>query len=255
MVELIGPSVCLQNTARFIHGQHCVVTAVQDHADDIGLCALGIDGAGCVQNLLHGPFQGGRPDIDIGTGNTPLPADIADRTAADNGIYPIPLAGVYRVIGAPLVHHLVEADVRMGELAQPRQDGLQLIPLEAKADLLGMEVLPAVQERFQNIGAVKGQMGDMLAGVLGADHAVGDAPGQDHVIAVQMIQDLRAAETVDHIDMDLIRLHVPDQAFRIAQLAGRRYEYDDVDHGNSLSTKAEQLSAIETRQTCYRRSA
>ena len=124
LVELIGPSVCLQNTARFIHGQHRVVITVQDHADDIGLGALGVDGAGGVQNLLHGPFQSGRPDIDIGTGNTPLPADIADSTAADNSIYLIPLAGVYRVIGAPLVHHLVKADIRMCKLTQSRQDGL-----------------------------------------------------------------------------------------------------------------------------------
>ena len=79
-----------------------------------------------------------------------------------------------------------------------------------------MKALPALQQSLQDVDPVKGQMGDMLVRILGADHAVGDAAGQNHVIAVQMVQDLRIAEAVDNVDMDLVRLHIMHQALHIA---------------------------------------
>ena len=106
----------------------------------------------------------------------------------------------------------------MAKFFQSRQDRLQFIPLQAEADLFRMIRLPAPQQSLQDVGAIKCQVGDVLLGVPGTEHPVGDAPGQDHIIAVQMVQDLRIAEAVDNVDMDLIRLHIADQALYIFQL-------------------------------------
>ena len=48
-------------------------------------------------------------------------------------------------------------------------------------------------------------MDDMFLGIAGTDLAVGDAPGHDHIVFVQIIQRL-GAEAVENIHMDLAAL-------------------------------------------------
>ncbi len=98
-----------------------------------------------------------------------------------------------------------------------------------------MKLLPAAEQSLQNIGAVKNQVGDMLVRILGAEHPIGDAPGQDHIIAVQPVQDIRVSELVHGVDVHLVRLEIPDQPFHICHLVRRRNKYDDVDHDAFLS--------------------
>ena len=101
-----------------------------------------------------------------------------------------------------------------------------------------------MQQRLQNIGAVKSKMGDVLVGILLADHPIGDSAGKDHIIAIQVVQNFRVAEAMHRIDMHLVCLHIPNQTFHIFQLVWRRHKYNNVDHGASLSAEALRPSVI-----------
>ena len=136
-IELISLVVGLQDVAGLVHRQYRVVAVVQDHADDIGFRPLGIDDPGGVQRFLDGPLQGGGPDVDIGAGKALLPADVADGASADDGLHAVPAARLHCIIGALLIQHLVELQLRPAELAEPREHGLQAVVVEAQADFFG----------------------------------------------------------------------------------------------------------------------
>ena len=125
--------------------------------------------------------------MDIGAGKALLPADVADGASADNGLHAVPAARLHRIIGTLLVQHLVELQLRPAELAEPREHGLQAVVVKAQADFFRVEGLPALQQGGQDIRPVEAQVGDMLAGIQPAEHPVGDAPGNNDVVVVQVV--------------------------------------------------------------------
>ncbi len=186
-VKLVGLIVGLQNMAGFIYCHHRVVAVVQDHADDVGFGPFRIDEPGGVQGLLDGPLQRGGPNVDVGAGEVLLPADVADGAAADNGSHAVPAAGLHRLIGALLVHHVIDFQLRPAELAEPWEHGLQPLVVDAQADFLRVEGLPALQQGGQNVRPVKAKVGNVLPRVQPAEHPVGDAPGDDDIVVVQVV--------------------------------------------------------------------
>ena len=139
LIQLIRLPVGLQNAAGLIHRHHRVITAVQNHPDDVGFCAFGVDGAGSVQDLLHSTLQCSGTNMNVRASDSAFPADIADSAAADNSVHSVPLTGVHRFISTFLVHNLVEMYLRVAELAQSGQERLQFIAFEAETNFLGMK--------------------------------------------------------------------------------------------------------------------
>ena len=125
--------------------------------------------------------------MDVGTGEPLLPADVADGPAADNGLHAVLAAGLHRLMGGLLVHDLIELQLRLAELAEPGEHGFQPVMLEAQPDLPRVEGLPALQQGGEDVRSVKAQVGDILPRVQPAKHPVGDAPGDDDVVVVQVV--------------------------------------------------------------------
>lgn len=64
--------------------------------------------------------------------------------------------------------------------------------------------VPALKQSFNQIHAVKPQPGDVFFRIDIADLVISNASGYDHIVVIQLIQDLRRTEPVHHIDADLI---------------------------------------------------
>ena len=96
---------------------------------------------------------------------------------------------------------------------------------------MGVVFSPAAQQGLHHVGSVEVQVGDVLVGVEVADAAVGDAPGHNDVVFVQLAQDPRRAEVVHHIDVDLICLHLPGLLLDPVQALRGGDKHDHVYHG------------------------
>ena len=230
LVELPCPAIGLQNAAGFVHRDDRILAALQDHTDDIGLGTLGIDAVGRFHGLLHHPAQRLGPGADIGTGNPPFPADIADGAGADQRLHPVCQGGFHSGKGAGLIHHIVKADTGPARRFQARQHILQPLPVQAQTDFGGMEAVPAVQKRLQDIRSVKIQVGDMLSGIQIAQLPIGDPPGDDHIIPLQLPQNLRCSEAMHHIDPGLAGLQLPGHGLHPLEIVRRGHEHDDLYH-------------------------
>ena len=252
-VQLIRLAVGLQDMAGLVHRHDRVVAVVQNHADDVGFRPFGVDEPGGVQGLLNGPLQSGGPDADIGAGKALLPADVADGAAADNGLHAVPAAGVHRLAGGLLVHHVIKPQFRPAELAEPGEHLLQPFVVKTQADFSGVEGLPALQQGGQDIRPVEVQVGDMLSGIPPAEHLVGDAPGDDDIVVVQVVQNFGAAEVVHGVDAHLVGLQFPQQVSNIAQLIRGGGEYNDVDHSTSLSSQGAGARRVQRVQASLRK--
>ena len=229
-VQSIGLVVGLQKLSGFIQSKNGVLAAVEDGADNMALCALQVH---AVSNLDG--FQSGLPDrfhphMDIGAGDVPLPAKVGYRAAADDGVRTIPQAGIHCVSGAFLILHIVQRNTGAAEFFQFRQQVLKPVPAQTKANVMRMVGVPALKQSLNQIHAVKPQPGDVFFRIDIADLVISNASGYDHIVVIQLIQDLRRTEPVHHIDADLIIFPFRSLLLDRLQHIWRWYKHNDANH-------------------------
>ena len=227
MIQSVRLVIGLQDPAGFIHCHHRVLTVVQDHADDVAFGPFGVDAVGSLHGLGQRPPQRLHPQMHIGAWHPPLLAEVVHRAAADQRIHAVRLAGL-------LVLYVVNADLCTADLFHGRHQILKLVPVQAEPQMGGMISLPAAAQCLQHIQAVKYQLRDMLLRIQVTDFIVGDAPGHDHVIPVQLPQDLRRAETVNHINVHLIAAVFLCQLPHWLHQIRRRREHHHIYHVSSF---------------------
>ena len=180
-------------------------------------------------------FQSGLPDsfhphMDIGAGDVPLPAKVGYRAAADDGVRTIPQAGIHCVSGAFLVLYIVQRNAGVAEFFQFRQQVLKPVPAQTKANVMRMVGVPALKQSLNQIHAVKPQPGDVFFRIDIADLVIGNASGYDHIVVIQLIQDLRRTKPVHHIDADLIIFPFRSLLLDRLQHIWRWYKHNDANH-------------------------
>ena len=127
-----------------------------------------------------------------------------DTVPPDDGVRTIPQAGIHCVSGAFLVLYIVQRNAGVAEFFQFRKQVLKPVPAQTKANVMRMVGVPALKQSFNQIHAVKPQPGDVFFRIDIADLVISNASGYDHIVVIQLIQDLRRTEPVHHIDADLI---------------------------------------------------
>ena len=109
--------------------------------------------------------------------------------------------------------------------------------------------LPTAAQRLQHVQAVKDQLRDMLMGIQVTDLIVGNAPGHNHVVPVQLPKDLRRTEPVDHIDVHLVAGVFLSQLLHRLHQIRRRREHHHIYHVSSSPPKkqTERARIIQVR--------
>lgn len=90
--------------------------------------------------------------------------------------------------------------------------------------------VPALKQSLNQIHAVKPQPGDVFFRIDIADLVIGNASGYDHIVVIQLIQDLRRTKPVHHIDADLIIFPFRSLLLDRLQHIWRWYKHNDANH-------------------------